>query len=63
MLVPKLVLSNNLLSWKKKEFLNAMKQALFNLNSFEIINYLKWANLVHAMLAFTMQKPIYQNLS
>ena len=58
MLVPKLVLSNNLLSWKKKEFLNAMKQALFNLNSFEIINYLKWANLVHAMLAFTMQKPI-----
>lgn len=58
MLVPKLVLSNNLLSWKKKEFVNAMKQALFNLNSFEIINYLKWANLVHAMLAFTMQKPI-----
>ena len=58
MLVPKLVLSNNLLSWKKKEFLNVMKQALFNLNSFEIINYLKWANLVHAMLAFTMQKPI-----
>ena len=58
MLVPKLVLSNNLLSWKKIEFLNAMKQALFNLNSFEIINYLKWANLVHAMLAFTMQKPI-----
>ena len=58
MLVPKLVLSNNLLSCKKKEFLNAMKQALFNLNSFEIINYLKWANLVHAMLAFTMQKPI-----
>ena len=58
MLVPKLVLGNNLLSWKKKEFLNAMKQALFNLNSFEIINYLKWANLVHAMLAFTMQKPI-----
>ena len=58
MLAPKLVLSNNLLSWKKKEFLNAMKQALFNLNSFEIINYLKWANLVHAMLAFTMQKPI-----
>ena len=58
MLVPKLVLSNNLLSWKKKEFLNAMKQALFNLNSFEIINYLKWANLEHAMLAFTMQKPI-----
>ena len=58
MLVPKLVLSNNLLSWKKKEFLNAMKQALFNLNSFEIINYLKWANLVHTMLAFTMQKPI-----
>ena len=58
MLVPKLVLSNNLLSWKKKEFLNAMKQALLNLNSFEIINYLKWANLVHAMLAFTMQKPI-----
>ena len=58
MLVPKLVLSNNLLSWKKKEFLNAMKQALFNLNSFEIINYLKWANLVHAMLALTMQKPI-----
>ena len=58
MLVPKLVLSNNLLSWKKKEFLNAMKQALFNLNSFEIINHLKWANLVHAMLAFTMQKPI-----
>ena len=58
MLVPKLVLSNNLLSWKKKEFLNAMKQALFNLNLFEIINYLKWANLVHAMLAFTMQKPI-----